>query len=117
MIQIPASSSRALLFLAPPVEDAADAPASVERFLLLRVQAVIECLNCGCSRPSFVTDARGATTPRRRHAAAILDNEAGVRFLDGEGAASTNRDCRSQAVGLFIGDTVSGLERNVTSSP
>ena len=30
------------LFLAPPVEYAADAPASVERFLLLRVQAVIK---------------------------------------------------------------------------
>jgi hypothetical protein len=54
MIQIPASSSRALLFLAPPVEDAADAPTSVERFLLLRVQAVIkrlklrlDCLQAG----------------------------------------------------------------------
>ena len=32
------------LFLAPPVEYAADAPARVERFLLLRVQAVIKGL-------------------------------------------------------------------------
>jgi hypothetical protein len=32
------------LFLAPPVEYAANAPASVERFLLLRVQAVIKRL-------------------------------------------------------------------------
>jgi hypothetical protein len=35
------------LFLAPPVEYAADAPASVERFLLLRVQAVIKGLKLG----------------------------------------------------------------------
>ena len=32
------------LFLPPPVEYAADAPARVERFLLLRVQAVIKGL-------------------------------------------------------------------------
>ena len=29
-----------------------------------------------------------------------------------EGAASADQDCRSQAVGLFISDTVSGLDRN-----
>jgi len=39
--------SRPLLFLAPPVEYAADAAASVERVLLLRVQAVIKCLKLG----------------------------------------------------------------------
>ena len=36
-----------LLFVAQPVEDAADAPASVERFLLLLIQAVIKCLKLG----------------------------------------------------------------------
>jgi hypothetical protein len=35
------------LFLAPPAEDASDASASVERFLLLRVQAVIKRLKLG----------------------------------------------------------------------
>jgi hypothetical protein len=29
-----------------------------------------------------------------------------------EGAASTDEDCRSQAVGLFISDSVAGLDRN-----
>jgi hypothetical protein len=29
-----------------------------------------------------------------------------------EGAASADQDCRSRAVGLFISDTVSGLDRN-----
>src|SRR6516165_12537575 len=42
----PPVSSRPL-FLAPPVEYAADAPASVERFLLLHVQAVIKRLKLG----------------------------------------------------------------------
>lgn len=35
------------LFPTPPVEQAADMPAGVERFPLLRVQAVIECLKLG----------------------------------------------------------------------
>jgi hypothetical protein len=35
------------LFFAPPVEYAADAAASVERFLLLRIQAVIKRLKFG----------------------------------------------------------------------
>jgi len=35
------------LFLAPPVEYAANPPASVERFLLLRVQVVIKRLKLG----------------------------------------------------------------------
>src|SRR5215468_463837 len=38
---------RGSLFLAPPVENAVDASASVERFLLLRVQAVIKRLKLG----------------------------------------------------------------------
>src|SRR6516164_6264041 len=38
---------RMTLSLAPPVEYAADPPASVERFLLVRVQAVIKRLKLG----------------------------------------------------------------------
>jgi hypothetical protein len=40
----PVSAAPDRLFLAPPVEQAADPPASVECFLLLRVQAVIKRL-------------------------------------------------------------------------
>ena len=38
---------RMTLSLAPPVEYAADPPASIERFLLIRVQAVIKRLKLG----------------------------------------------------------------------
>ena len=43
----PFGHSSPALFLAPPVEYAADATASVERFLLLRVQAVVKRLKLG----------------------------------------------------------------------
>src|SRR3974390_3383585 len=60
-----------LLFVAQPVEYAADAPTSVERFLLVRVQAVIKRLKLGLD--------------------CLQTGKLGIRHLFGEGHSAGRR--------------------------